>query len=91
MPAPETRLIAPGGIPLASSSTMQFDQARNLFSRSTFSFILLLILQIVTATSAVAEPDGQERIIRLATTTSTDNSGLLRSLLPPFEKRALPR
>ena len=69
---------------------MQFDQARNLFSRSTFSFILLLILQIVTATSAVAEPDGQERIIRLATTTSTDNSGLLRSLLPPFEKRALP-
>ncbi|MEA3275111.1 MAG: substrate-binding domain-containing protein [Pseudomonadota bacterium] len=28
-----------------------------------------------------------ENIIRLATTTSTDNSGLLRVLLPPFEER----
>ena len=58
-----------------------------MFSRSTLSFILLLILQIMTAMSAVAGPDGRERIIRLATTTSTDNSGLLRALLPPFEKR----
>lgn len=65
----------------------QFDQASNLFSRGTFSFILLLILlPIMTAVPAVADPDGRAQIIRLATTTSTDNSGLLRALLPAFEK-----
>ena len=36
----------------------------------------------VTAWTAVA----QENVIRLATTTSTDNSGLLRQLLPVFEQ-----
>ncbi|MCK5733477.1 MAG: substrate-binding domain-containing protein, partial [Candidatus Latescibacteria bacterium] len=30
---------------------------------------------------------GAQERIRLATTTSTDNSGLLEALLPPFEKR----
>ena len=32
-------------------------------------------------------PDNQNRIIRLATTTSTDNSGLLSYLLPAFESK----
>lgn len=31
---------------------------------------------------------GAERIVRIATTTSTENSGLLRVLLPPFEKES---
>lgn len=44
------------------------------------SALLLAALVWLTGTQAVAERD-----IRLATTTSTDNSGLLRFLLPKFE------
>ena len=36
--------------------------------------------------SAVAQRPASERVIRMATTTSTENSGLLGWLLPPFEK-----
>lgn len=43
-------------------------------------FALLLLLSGQTIAS--------ESIIRLATTTSTDNSGLLQVLLPPFEQRS---
>jgi tungstate transport system substrate-binding protein len=43
---------------------------------------LLTLLAAVTTFSA----GPTERILRLATTTSTDNSGLLRYLLPSFEK-----
>lgn len=45
------------------------------------ALIVLLVAFTAPATSA-------ESIIRLATTTSTDNSGLLAVLLPPFEQRA---
>jgi tungstate transport system substrate-binding protein len=37
--------------------------------------------------SACGEADKPRSRVRLATTTSTDNSGLLRELLPPFEKK----
>ena len=56
-------------------------------NRSTLSSILLTVL-LALASSSLAQPPGQQRIIRLATTTSTDNSGLLRALLPAFERRS---
>ena len=47
-------------------------------------FTLGLILLLTFSTLSVAF--GQERV-KMATTTSTENSGLLDVLLPPFEKR----
>ena len=44
-------------------------------------YIFTAILYIFSAWSILAEP-----VVRLATTTSTDNSGLIRELLPYFEK-----
>ena len=41
---------------------------------------------VVSAILCCSVAQGQERV-RLATTTSTDNSGLLAQLLPPFEER----
>lgn len=41
---------------------------------------ILLICSLITPTLAL-------NIIKLATTTSTDNSGLLKVILPPFEKK----
>lgn len=50
--------------------------------RPALSRILLLI-----ATLCVACPTlSADRVLRMATTTSTDNSGLLKVLLPPFEE-----
>ncbi len=46
--------------------------------------ITLLILS--TSSAAYSKTDGDSNIIRLATTTSTENSGLLHYLLPEFEK-----
>ena len=44
----------------------------------------LLLLTLTLALPAMAA----ESIVRLATTTSTDNSGLLAVLLPPFEQKS---
>ena len=44
-------------------------------------YIVAVILYTLCAGSNLAEP------VRLATTTSTDNSGLIRDLLPYFEKK----
>ncbi len=44
-------------------------------------YIVAVVLYILCAGSNLAEP------VRLATTTSTDNSGLMRELLPYFEKK----
>ena len=44
-------------------------------------YIVAVVLYILFAGSNLAEP------VRLATTTSTDNSGLIRELLPYFEKK----
>lgn len=49
-------------------------------SRLKFFCVILLI-------AIFALPASAEQRIRLATTTSTDNSGLLAVLLPPFEKQ----
>jgi len=57
--------------------------------RSTITIILLLLplLYLPAAYSETNETDKPGHIIRLATTTSTDNSGLLNYLLPEFEKK----
>lgn len=49
------------------------------------SLALFLLLSLVTACGRAA--DAPQRV-RLATTTSTENSGLLAHLLPPFEQDA---
>lgn len=47
----------------------------------------IFLILVCTATPLAAEESQADRsIIRLATTTSTDNSGLLRSILPHFEQ-----
>ncbi len=45
-------------------------------------WLVFLILPVLCAPVAWAQPR-----LRLATTTSTENSGLLQELLPPFEKK----
>jgi len=50
--------------------------------RHTFLHLLFLVLALALAVPA----QGAEHVLRLATTTSTDNSGLLKFLLPAFEK-----
>ena len=52
--------------------------------RSWREFFRMLILGCVLTVAATAQ--GAEHTLRLATTTSTDNSGLLKQLLPAFEK-----
>jgi len=49
---------------------------------SRISLMLLLAATFVLLSPAQAE----QKVLRLATTTSTENSGLLKSLLPAFEK-----
>ncbi|MBK5094261.1 MAG: substrate-binding domain-containing protein, partial [Deltaproteobacteria bacterium] len=49
-----------------------------------FRTIILLILAAVLFATTSAE--GEERL-RMSTTTSTENSGLLNVLLPPFERQ----
>jgi tungstate transport system substrate-binding protein len=48
--------------------------------------IFLHLLILVFALALAVPVQGAEHVLRLATTTSTDNSGLLKSLLPAFEK-----
>ena len=53
--------------------------------------IILLLLPLFALRPVFAENrvnDSSQHIIRLATTTSTDNSGLLAYLLPSFEKQS---
>ena len=58
--------------------------------KKTLTKFLLLSAIIFSAltflTTTYAKTDGDSKLIRLATTTSTENSGLLRYLLPEFEK-----
>jgi len=44
------------------------------------------IIALCVAACVFALPVGAQERVRLATTTSTENSGLLYALLPPFEK-----
>jgi len=61
-----------------------------LLIKSTMSFILLSValLTPMTGLTDTGFVDKNHRIIRLATTTSTDNSGLLSYLLPAFENES---
>jgi tungstate transport system substrate-binding protein len=52
-----------------------------------FTLISLLLFSFfLTTTSQLLAADTQDKTIRLATTTSTDNSGLLAELLPKFSE-----
>ncbi len=54
--------------------------------RAALGFLALPLALLHFATgAAVADTADENRVIRLATTTSTDNSGLLAYLLPEFE------
>ena len=50
------------------------------------AFCILGCGETPPAESSPAAGSGARPVVRLATTTSTDNSGLLERLLPPFEK-----
>lgn len=56
----------------------------------TKKFITLLLpvflTTLLSTSSALAKDSPENKVIRLATTTSTENSGLLRYLLPEFTK-----
>lgn len=49
----------------------------------THRLLILLLTGLISMGSALAD----NNILRLATTTSTDNSGLMQVLVPPFEKQ----
>jgi tungstate transport system substrate-binding protein len=55
---------------------------RNLWITVSLSFVLALLVCPLSFSGKVAPKE-----LRLATTTSTENSGLLDVLLPPFEER----
>lgn len=55
---------------------------KNLFTLSTSIFLSALL----SINTAFAKDDPDNKVVRLATTTSTENSGLLRYLLPEFTK-----
>ena len=60
-----------------------------MFRLKSITFLVLLTFSLVCLRPALADTDPGDdagRTIRLATTTSTDNSGLLAYLLPEFEK-----
>ena len=61
--------------------TMPGNYSRKVKTMKKKILVLIVILQILLCLPAYA----QERL-RMSTTTSTDNSGLLEELLPPFEK-----
>jgi tungstate transport system substrate-binding protein len=48
--------------------------------------IVALVL-VATATASAAQAPARPGVLRLATTTSTDDSGLLKAILPAFEKQ----
>lgn len=48
--------------------------------------VVLVALAVSAALVAPADGQGASRLLRLATTTSTDNSGLLAHILPRFER-----
>ncbi|MCL4153329.1 UNVERIFIED_CONTAM: hypothetical protein GTU68_064676 [Idotea baltica] len=49
-------------------------------------FFAIIFAALSFSSVAYSKTDGDSKLIRLATTTSTENSGLLRYLLPEFEK-----
>ncbi len=51
-----------------------------------FYIALFFIVLLTTVNTAFSKETPENRIIKLATTTSTENSGLLAYLLPEFEK-----
>jgi tungstate transport system substrate-binding protein len=55
-----------------------------MFNTLLLPVIRLLFISILLITGNSFAEDSQKQTIRLATTTSTDNSGLLGDILPPF-------
>jgi tungstate transport system substrate-binding protein len=48
--------------------------------------VCLLFISLKLSFAAIAAEAGNDHVLKLATTTSTENSGLLRHLLPVFER-----
>lgn len=65
------------------SPTLSGGFTRIVSLKAAFPFMLVALVIALFFSSA-----GAEERLRLATTTSTENSGLLNVLLPPFEKKA---
>ena len=59
---------------------------RRTFLLITLAFLTSITLSTLTINSAFAQSSNDNKLIRMATTTSTENSGLMRYLLPYFEK-----
>ena len=59
---------------------LKFSTANSLLGKAALVFLIILGIWSLWG-------GGGEKRLRLATTTSTENSGLLDALLPPFEKR----
>ncbi len=55
-------------------------------TKTFLSFFTIFLLTLFTITPTSAKSSDDDKLIRMATTTSTENSGLLRFLLPEFEK-----
>lgn len=47
-------------------------------------FLLLVLGAFVFSTSYMGDTEGAEKLLKMSTTTSTENSGLLDILLPEF-------
>lgn len=60
---------------------------KHRISRAFFSVFMTFML-ICIGSAQAASPAESNRVIRMATTTSTENSGLLNYLLPKFEKQS---
>ncbi len=50
-------------------------------------YLLMLFLTLTMSVAHAKSSATDDKLIRLATTTSTENSGLLEYLLPDFEKQ----
>jgi len=56
--------------------------------RTKFAVLLLVIAMLLAGCGgSMAEEPAEPQVLRLATTTSTDNSGLLAAILPDFEEQ----
>lgn len=56
-------------------------------TKKVLSFSLSILLSLFfTVTPVTAKSSNDDKVIKLATTTSTENSGLLKFILPKFEK-----
>jgi len=66
-----------------------FDNMIDLMKIKNFLFLIAFVLLLLACSEqqSTTSSDDARQVLRLATTTSTDNSGLLKAILPDFEER----